>query len=186
MQKKVVIGAMALCLTASGAGAAIAGSGPPPKHAKIDAVQKVQFKINRFVKDGLRWKKDVFAVKSGGTITITNKAHDGPHTFSVVAKKDLPRTAKQIENCGAPGTICRTIAEEHGADPNTDSPPTNLFVENGTGGSTPPQVDQPGDSAFIAPNEGASVTLTVTAKKGTTLYFMCAIHPWMQAKLQVK
>ena len=30
------------------------------------------------------------------------------------------------------------------------------------------------------------LTLTVTAKKGTTLYFMCAIHPWMQAKVQVK
>ena len=25
----------------------------------------------------------------------------------------------------------------------------------------------------------------MTAKKGTTLYFMCAIHPWMQAKVIV-
>ena len=71
MHKKVVIGAMALCLTASGAGAAIAASGgPPPKHAKIDAVQKVQFKINRYVKDSMRWQKDVYQVKSGGTIGV--------------------------------------------------------------------------------------------------------------------
>jgi hypothetical protein len=183
MHKKVVIGAMALCLTAGGAGAAVAANnGPPPKHAKIDAVQKVQFKINRYVKDALRWQKDVYAVKAGGTLTITNKAHDGPHTFSVVNKKDLPRTVKQINNC----QICQTIAQEHGADPNSEAPPTNLFVNDGTGQSTPPNVDKPGDSAFIGPNPGDSVTLTVTAKKGTTLYFMCAIHPWMQAKVQVK
>jgi plastocyanin len=183
MHKKVVIGAMALCLTASGAGAAIAASsGPPPKHAKIDAVQKVQFKINRYVKDALRWQKDVYQVKSGGTLTITNKANDGPHTFSVVNKKDLPRTTKQINNC----KICQTIAQEHGADPNSDAPPTHLFVEDGTGQDTPPSVDKPGDSAFVGPGPGDNVTLTVTAKKGTTLYFMCAIHPWMQAKLQVK
>jgi hypothetical protein len=183
MHKKVVIGAMAVCLTASGAGAAIAASsGPPPKHAKIDAVQKVQFKINRYVKDGLRWQKDVYAVKAGGTLTITNKAHDGPHTFSVVTKKDLPRTVKQINNC----QICQTIAQEHGADPNSDAPPTHLFVEDGVGQDTPPSIDKPGDSAFIGPNPGDSVTLTVTAKKGATLYFMCAIHPWMQAKVQVK
>jgi hypothetical protein len=25
----------------------------------------------------------------------------------------------------------------------------------------------------------------VTAKKGTKLYFLCAIHPWMQAKIIV-
>ena len=183
MQKKVVIGAMALCLTASGAGAAIAASsGPPSKHAKIDAVQKVQFKVNRYVKDALRWQKDVYAVKAGGTLTITNKAHDGPHTFSVVNKKDLPRTVKQINNC----QICQTIAQEHGADPNSEAPPTHLFVEDGVGQDTPPSVDKPGDSAFIGPNPGDSVTLTVTAKKGATLYFMCAIHPWMQAKVQVK
>ena len=183
MHKKVVIGAMALCLTASGAGAAIAASGgPPPKHANIDAVQKVQIKINRYMKDALRWKKDVYQVKSGGTLTITNKANDGPHTFSVVNKKDLPRTTKQIFNCH----ICQTIAQEHGADENSDAPPTHLFVEDGTGQDTPPNVDKPGDSAFVGPGPGDNVKLTVTAKKGMTLYFMCAIHPWMQAKVIVK
>ena len=46
-------------------------------------------------------------------------------------------------------------------------------------------MDRPGDSAFVAPIQHANVTLKVTAKPGTTLYFMCAIHPWMQAKLIV-
>jgi hypothetical protein len=173
---------MALAITATGAGAAVAArSAAAPKRTQITAVQKVQFKVNRFVKDSLRWNKDVYHVRSGGTLHIVNKAQDGPHTFSVVAKKDLPRTTKQINQC----KICETIGQEHGADPNSDAPPTHLFVEDGVGQDTPPNVDKPGDSAFVAPDPGASVDLTVTAKKGTKLFFLCAIHPWMQAKVIV-
>jgi hypothetical protein len=47
-----------------------------------------------------------------------------------------------------------------------------------------PGVDGPGDSYFIAPT-AKKLTFKVTAKKGTTLYFLCAIHPWMQAKVIV-
>ena len=52
-------------------------------------------------------------MKSGGTLHIVNKAEDGPHTLSVVKKKDLPRTTKQIGQC----KICETIGQQHGADP---------------------------------------------------------------------
>jgi hypothetical protein len=184
MQRKFVVGATAIALTASGAGAALAATtGPPPSHATINAVQKVQFKVNRYVKDALRWQKDVYQVKSGGTLHIVNKAQDGPHTFSVVQRKDLPRTTKQINQCA----ICQTIGQQFGiTDPNSDAPPPHNYVEDGVAQDTPPNVDKPGDSAFIGPNVGDSVDLTVTAKKGTTLYFVCAIHPWMQAKVQVK
>jgi hypothetical protein len=182
MQRKFVVGAMALALTASGAGAAVAAkSGPPPKRATVNAVQKVQFKINRYVKDALRWQKDTYQVRSGGTLHIVNKADDGPHSLSVVNKKDLPRTVKQINEC----KICQTIGEEHGADPNSDAPPTHLFVEDGVGQDTPSNFDKPGDSVFIDGKPGASADVTVTAKKGTKLFFMCAIHPWMQAKVIV-
>ena len=183
MQKKVVIGAMALCLTASGAGAAVAAkNGPPPSHASVNAVQKVTFHVNRFVKDELRWNKDVYHVRSGGTITITNKANDGPHTFSIVAKKDLPRTTKQINNC----KVCMTIAQQFGVDPtsNSDAPPAHMYTEDGIAGDTA-NFDKPGDSVFVGPQPGSKATAQITAKKGTTLYFMCAIHPWMQAKVIV-
>jgi hypothetical protein len=30
------------------------------------------------------------------------------------------------------------------------------------------------------------VTIKVTAKAGTSLYFMCGVHPWMQGKIVVK
>ena len=44
--------------------------------------------------------------------------------------------------------------------------------------------DVAGDSAFIAPGQ-KSFSFKVTAKKGSSLYYYCAIHPWMQGKLKV-
>jgi hypothetical protein len=182
LQRKLLVGVTTLGLVAGGSAVAVA-AGSAPRHTTINAVTSFKVKVNRWIQDGTRWQKDVYDVKSGGTITIVNLASsDGPHTFSVVKKSDLPKTAKQISNC----KICQTIAAEHGADPNSQAPPKFFFVENGVGSTTPPSVDRPGDSAFIAPTQKAKVTLTVTAKAGTTLYFMCAVHPWMQAKLIVQ
>jgi hypothetical protein len=180
MQRKLIVGAVALCLTASGAGAALAAK-KAPTHATVNAVQKVQFKINRYVKDGLRWQKDVYKVRSGGTLHIVNKAEDGPHTLSIVKRSDMPRTVKQINQC----KVCKQIGQEHGADPNSEAPPTHLFVDDGVGQDTPANFDKPGDSVFVGPQPGASADAKITAAKGTTLFFMCAIHPWMQAKVIV-
>jgi hypothetical protein len=183
MQRKLLAGITTLGLVAGGSAVAVAANGTAAKHTTINAVTSSKLKVNRYIQDGTRWQKDVYSVRSGGTITIVNRAaSDGPHTFSVVRKSDLPRTIKQINNC----KICLTIATELGANPQSHAPPKFLFVENGTGSTTPPNVDRPGDSAFIAPVQNAKVTLKVTAKPGTTLYFMCAIHPWMQAKLIVR
>jgi hypothetical protein len=175
---------MALALTASGAGAAVAAkSSKAPSKATVNAVQKVQFKINRYVKDGLRWQKDVYQIKSGGTLTIVNKAQDGPHTFSIVAKKDEPKTVKQINQC----SVCQKIGEEFGiTDPNSDAPPAHNYTEDGVAQDAPANFDKPGDNVFVGPGPGDKATATITAKKGTTLYFMCAIHPWMQAKVIVQ
>lgn len=182
MQRKLLAGIATMGLVVAGSASALAAGGSP-KHATINAVTSTKVKINRYIQDGTRWQKDIYHVRSGGTITIVNlAASDGPHTFSVVKKRELPRTVKQINNC----KICLTIAKEHGAAPGSMAPPKFLFVENGKGTNTPPNVDRSGDSAFIAPTQKAKVTLKVTAKPGTTLYFMCAIHPWMQAKIVVK
>jgi len=182
MQRKFVVGAMALALTASGSGAAIAASkkqGPAPTHATVNAVQKVQFKINRFVKDALRWQKDTYQVKSGGTLTIVNKAHDGPHTFSIVAKGDLPKTTKQMNEC----SICQKIGEQFGiTDPNSEAPPEHNYTEDGVAQDDPANFDKPGDSVFVGPNPGDKATAKITAQKRTKRYFMCAIHRWMQGK----
>jgi plastocyanin len=40
-----------------------------------------------------------------------------------------------------------------------------------------------GDSVYLPPQ--GKVTFKVTAKKGTTLNFICAVHPWMVATIKV-
>jgi len=139
--------------------------------------------VNRYIQDGLRWNLDVYKVASGGTLHIVNlAANEGPHTFTVVVKTDRPRTGLQVLNC----KICNALAKAHGADPNSNAPPKFPFLEDGVGQATPPSVDKPGDSGVTGKGKkGESIDLTVTAPAGTKLYFMCLIHPWMQAELDV-
>jgi hypothetical protein len=180
--KLLAVGAgVALALT--GTGIASGAGHRPPSRATIKAIQHIKVKPNRWIQDGLRWNKDVYRVRSGGTLHVVNNAADeGPHTFTVVRRKDLPLTAKQILDC----KICQTLGAAHGADPNGESPPQFPYLENGVGQNTPPNVDRPGDSGVTGSGQkGESIDLKVTAKKGTTLRFMCLIHPWMQAKVIV-
>ena len=183
--KKLVAGAVTLSVALGVSGVAVAAKGSAPSKATIKAVQTLKMKPNRYIQDGLRWNKDVYRVKSGGTLKIVNiAASEGPHTLSVVKKNQLPRTARQVENC----RICGQIAQEFGVtDPNDpNAVPQFQYVENGTGTNTPANIDRPGDSALTGQGKpGESVSVKVTAKKGTTLYFLCAIHPWMQAKIVV-
>jgi len=172
------------CLAAAAATTAVAGSGRASAVTTVKAVTSTpKVKINRFIQDGLRWDKDVYKVKSGGTLHIVNQAADeGPHTFTVVRESDEPKTGLQILNC----EICNKLAKAHGADPNSDAPPKFQYLENGVGQKTPPKVDKPGDSGVTgAGKKGESINLTVTAPAGTKLYFMCLIHPWMQAEVDV-
>jgi hypothetical protein len=175
----------ALATAAVAASAAVAGrSQPSAGVTTIKAVSSIpKVKINRFIQDGLRWDKDTYTVKSGGTLHIVNNAADeGPHTFTVLAQQDEPKSALQIVNC----KICEKLGKAHGANPNSDAPPKFPFLENGVGQKTPPLVDRPGDSGVTGPGKkGESIDLKVTAKPGTKLYFICLIHPWMQAVLNV-
>ncbi len=182
--RKFVVGLVVLALGIAGTGAAVASGASAPKKATVKAVQTLKFKKNRYIQDGLRWDKDKYTVASGGTIHIINNAADeGPHTFTIVKAKDLPNTVSKVLNC----KICGSLAEAHGVDPTKeDAPPKFPFLENGVGSATPPNVDKPGDSALVDAKKGATVDLKVTAKKGSELYMMCLVHPWMQAEVDVK
>jgi plastocyanin len=142
--------------------------------AKLTAAAGSKFVINKYAQDTAHFSPGAVTIKSGGTLSV--KAQAGPpHSFSIVKESELPKTTKQIEQC----KICETLAKAHGADPNSDAPPSKLVVDVGATG-----IDQPGDSVFLPP--GQTTKLKITAKKGKTLYFFCAVHPWMQGKLQVK
>ena len=58
-------------------------------------------------------------------------------------------------------------------------------IEAGAAGfDTAGDKDAAGDSIYL-PAKG-KVTFKVTAKKGTTLSFVCAVHPWMLGQIKVK
>jgi uncharacterized cupredoxin-like copper-binding protein len=163
---------------------AIAASSRQASVTTIKAVTKApNVVVNRYIQDNLRWDHDLYKVASGGTIRIVNQAADeGPHTFTVVQKKDAPKTGLQIVRC----KLCETLGKAHGADPNSDAPPKFQYLEDGVGQNTPPSVDKPGDSGVTGKGKkGESISLEVTAPAGTKLWFICLIHPWMQAELDV-
>ena len=176
----VVVG-MLVALAAMGAATATAA---PRARVTVKSVTSFRFKPNRYIQDGLRWNRDVYAVRSGGTVHVVNgDGSEGPHTFTILRRKDVPKTIRTLFNCRA----CNELTRAHGANPESEDPPRFPFLENGVGQDTPPDVDRPGDSGLIGTGrKGDAVNFHVTARAGTTLYFICLIHPWMQAKLQVQ
>jgi hypothetical protein len=184
LRRKILVGAAFLCVVGGASGVAVAAGAAASGTTTIRAIPGPGgVEVNRYIKDTVRWNKDVYTVKSGGMIRIVNDAaQEGPHTFTVVSAKDLPRTVGAIENC----KICLVLAKAHGANPGSNAPPKFQYLDGGVGQNTPPDVDGPGDSGVTGPGKpGESITLKVTAKPGTVLQFMCLIHPWMQAKIIV-
>jgi hypothetical protein len=155
---------------------ASAGSPQASKKNSVIAKCKNSFKVNRFFKEGCRYGEDSYKFKSGATITINNKS-DEPHTFSLVKKSQAPRTLGQAGKCFESGA-CGALAQAH-AFPEGDGPPGNPVVNAGGAG-----FDGPGDSVFFDPK--SKTKIQITAKKGTTLYFMCILHPQMQSRIKVR
>jgi plastocyanin len=108
-----------------------------------------------------------------GTGELLTWTHDDkteePHTVTIVAQADLPADIEEVFEC----QVCEAALDAHLA-----------------GGLTPvvdvgaPGLDQPGDSLLFFPGE--SISAQVSAPSGTTLYYLCAIHPWMQGSITVK
>jgi plastocyanin len=171
-----VLGAALLTL----AGSALGAGGKGGAGAKIVIKGGDSFKPNAYIKNTFHFDPGTVTVRSGGTVTLTNTTTDG-HTLSIVTRSQLPRTTRQIENC----SVCAAIAKSHGVNlegPPPSGPPPIPLVNVGAAG-----FDTPGDSIVLGPKgHGGQVTFKVTARPGTTLNFMCVIHPWMQGRFLVK
>lgn len=116
----------------------------------------------------------------------TNPKQVGPHTFSLVTKGSIPKTAKQRKECFTPKHICLAIAKWHGFNPKTEKISINPAKAGPEGWSTMGNATgKKGDSWFTGEKPHSSITQQVTAEPGTTLYFQCAVHPWMHGKVTV-
>jgi hypothetical protein len=118
-------------------------------------------------------------------VNDTKPSKVGPHTFSLVTKGSLPKTAKARKSCFTPGHICLSIAKWHHFNPKTEKIGKNEVEAGAKGWSTMGSVKKEGDSWFSGEKPGGETERKVTAKAGTTLYYMCAVHPWMQGKIKV-
>lgn len=123
---------------------------------------------------------DVLRVKS-----LTDGRKVGPHTFSLVRRQLLPNSRSERRSCFAPGKICRKIALWHGSD--GESPPSEPDSETGRRGWDweGDRGDRKGDSWYTGVKRGNGTRRVVSAPVGTTLHFMCAIHPNMHGQIKV-
>jgi hypothetical protein len=114
----------------------------------------------------------------------TNPARLGPVTFSLVRRGYLPKTKQAQSRCFTPGHICWSIAEWQGV--HGEGVPTVNPAEAGEPGwDTPGTTSAPGDSWFSGLEPGGRFGQEVTAKAGTRLWFMDAIHPWLRGTIRV-
>jgi hypothetical protein len=174
---KLVAPLMALVLTAVLVPIALAEVTPPKKTIEMKGGPTKKKKNAFGMKDSTRFSPAKFSIASDGTLTIKGKtsAKVGPHSFSIVKASQLPKTKKQLTNC----SVCKTFFKNHKVNEKTGKIGKPVLDTGGKG------FDSPGDSIVIAPGK-STTKVNITAKPGTTLSYICAVHPWMQGKVSVK
>jgi len=151
--------------------------------AELGAANTVYIKDG---KGGLRFEapKTIVFGEELEVLNQTNAKKVGPHTFSLVTKGSIPKTPKQRQLCFTPHHICKAIADWHGVK--GEGPPTKNPAKAGEEGwDALGSLSKEGDSWFTGTKPKASIVQKVSAAAGTTIYFMCAIHPWMHGSIQV-
>ena len=123
-----------------------------------------------------RWDPGTILVSSGNLVTFAHGNTGGePHTVTLARKAQLPTSFD------SPCKPC-DVASGHLKNPrNENSGVAHWVLNKGAVG-----FDRVGDSLALAPKGPHSrATIVVSAPVGTTLYYVCAIHPWMQGKIVV-
>lgn len=144
--------------------------------------QPFDFKQGRIVvhkDDTVLWKNETVA----------------PHSITIVAQEEVPQTLQQTLACA----FCENLLMAHVPTfgPQGPVPPFVAALDGLTAsGASPAILDNRGDSLVVAGQGEAfpstlggtitdSVSAVITAPEGTTLSYVCAIHPWMQGEIQV-
>ena len=135
----------------------------------------------QFIKNNFHFQPKNISVTSGSVVRwVDNDKADAPHTVTIADQADLPQTIEQGDACFEEGGLCIQTLEAH--DPGLDElPPFNLVVNAGG-----PGLDARGDSLLFAGPFAPSVEAQVTAPAGSTLYYLCVFHPWMQGRINVR
>jgi hypothetical protein len=163
-----------------------AASASPVDKAK-PGVTKIKIEFDRKNRD-LHFTGPA-TVAQGDQLLIQNNTNPravGPHTFSLVHKNDLPRTKNQIKACGKKlAGICGAIVKWHDVNVDTGQIGENPVDVGKNGWDEQGNLKHKGDSFVLDRGRGQKFSRPVTAPVGDTLYYICAVHPFMQGKITV-
>jgi plastocyanin len=168
----IAVGALAVALGGqAGVGDAAAGG------RTVRSQGGNSFVANAKIMSTLKFAPGPITIASGEVLTFEHADKtEEPHTLSIVDEAEVPGTEDDVFNCGAPGTVCDDVFSAFPGEPSA-----SVFVDAaGTGAG----IDGRLDSLFVLP--GDSVSAPVTAAPGTDLYYICAIHAWMQGVIHVR
>jgi plastocyanin len=179
LRKLWFAGSGAVLVASAVTGFALAGRSAGGPVIKTLAIDKVA--INQYLQVGDRFSPGTTKVKSGETLTFEyGSKDDEPHTLTIVPAAKLPKTLAQVFHC----RVCEQYATPHlknpKAEPSEKNPIIHWTLDKGQ-----PGLDTVGDSLAIQPGAHKSIKAVVSAPAGTTLAFVCAVHPWMQGKIEV-
>lgn len=165
MRKAVIlIGALVL--------AVVAGVGAAASPGTVAVRGGEQFVPNALIQSTFRFSPGMVSADTGQTLTWVDEDNvaDEPHTVTLVDEADLPTDVEEVFECQAPGEPCGdALAAHFGGAP---------VIDVGS-----PGLDSPGDSLWFFAD--GSVSGTISAPAGSTLFYLCALHPWMQGSITV-
>ncbi|HEU5062300.1 MAG TPA: hypothetical protein VFT79_03980 [Solirubrobacterales bacterium] len=169
--------AAALALVIGGTGA---GAATPTGNTQVITMEFAKGKIK------FAGAKSVTVGDQLEIVNNTNPKQVGPHTFSLVTKGSLPKTPNARKNCFTPKHICLAIAKWHGFNPKTEQITKNPAKAGPAGWSTAGNATSKKGDSWFTEKKGETFSQEVTAEAGSTLYYLCAVHPWMQGKVDVE
>jgi plastocyanin len=161
-----------LTVTTVTVGTAAGGSSERRSHEpnRVKLVGEETFEANALIQSTFRFSPERLFPHTGDRVHWVDRDQaDQPHTVTIVKPRQLPSSADEAFTCGP----CNKAIDAH-----FSGGPPKLRVNFGE-----PGLDRAGDSLLILPDE--RISANVSAPAGTKLYYVCAIHPWMQGKLVV-
>jgi plastocyanin len=172
MKRLLFVLALSALVAAPGVGAA--GAATAGNITTVDTVTEFEFVPGGSLTLNQRFEPAEITVGSGDLVRFMPdiKEPEESHTATVAEPAKIPDTIEEAFACFAPGGAC-AVAELHFAN---EEP--RFAINRGERG-----FDAPGDSRLLL--EGNPQTVRVTAPAGSTLEYLCAFHPWMQAEIHV-
>jgi hypothetical protein len=113
-------------------------------------------------------------------INQTDPNKIGPHTFSMVQQRFIPKNNKQERACYKKHHICRSVSHWH------KNGKLRLVQAGRQGWDKEGSLKNKGDSWFTGTKPGAHFRQRVAGDAPKVITFMCIIHPFMHGRIVVK